>query len=152
MHTVSLYKRYILVAALTMIALAVLTYLLQVFAGINLGSASGIVAVMVPAMDAGQAYAKRWGKRPENGYAWKVSGVFTLLNVAVSALLAVVMFAVLNIFGEIWELLASVSSLTMAVITAVLLAIYWAAGRFFFGFGAKNHIKAQERLAAKKEP
>ncbi len=144
MHTTYLLKRYIMVAALTMVALAVLTVAMQAFVGVQIGGATGIVAAIVPAIDAGQTFAKRWEKRPENGYAWKLAAAFVMLNFAVGLVFLVVASAVL---GDIAMLQSVIVRLGVPFILLILLAVflvYWCASRYFFGFGAKQQVRAQQ--------
>ena len=152
MHTISLYKRYVVVAALTMIAIAALSFALEIFADISIGQGANVAAAIVPAMDAGQAYAKRWEKRPENGYAWKVSAVFVVLSFVVSMVLAAILLFATGTMGAFMAMLQSVGIVVIAIIAVVVFVIYWLVSRFFFGLGAKSQIKAEARLAAKKEP
>ncbi|MDA8747155.1 ABZJ_00895 family protein [Litoreibacter sp.] len=150
MHTTYLLKRYIVVAMLSMILISAISYGLETFTGVKLGSTIGIVAAIVPAMDAGQTYAKRWEKRPPNAYAWKLSAAFTVLNLLVGIVLMISLFAYFGTVKDLSDLIGQLATPLSGVIMVVILIVYWLASRYFFGFSAKNYLKAVARLAAKK--
>lgn len=149
MHTTYLFKRYILVAGLTMILFGALSYGLEAFAGVRLGSALGIITAIVPALDAGQSYARRWEKHPSNAYAWKLSAAFVVLNLAVGAILMLALFAYFGELNALGDVLAQIATPLFATIMVGVLIVYLGASRYFFGFGAKTYLKAAARAHAK---
>lgn len=152
MDTAYLLKRYAVVSLITMIAILAIAYLLQIFVGYDLGSSASIVSALVPAMDAGQTYARRTKQRPENGFAWKISAVFVAINATLGLAFYLVFSMAFGGLADAADLLGAVGAVGWVIIVAVAFVIYWLASRFFFGFGAKNELKLQEKLAAKKQP
>ena len=152
MDTGYLLKRYAVVSVITMFAVLVISYLLEVFVGFDIGSGGSIATALVPAMDAGQTYARRVKKQPESGFAWKLSAVFVVINAALGLAFSLVFVMAFGGLADVFELLSGVGPVGWVIIISIAFAIYWLASRFFFGFGAKNELKMQEKLAAKKQP
>ncbi|SFR47945.1 ABZJ_00895 family protein [Litoreibacter janthinus] len=152
MSTSYLLKRYAIVSLITMVVVMVITYLLAELAGFDIGSGGSIATALVPAMDAGQTYARRMKEMPASSFAWKISAVFVLINAAIGVAFSMVFAVAFGGLADVSELLAAVGALGWVIIIAIAFAIYWLASRFFFGFGAKNELKLQEKLAAKKQP
>lgn len=152
MHSTYLLKRYSLIAALTMIGLALLSTALSLIAGIQLGGTLGIVSAIVPALDAGQVYGKRWEKRPENGFAWKLAAAFVVLNFVVSIMLVAIMTAWIGEFAIVVDAISDVGVLIFGGIMTVIFLIYWLASRYFFGYGAKLAIRAHQTSSKTNQP
>lgn len=152
MDTAYLLKRYAVVSLITMLAVLVLAYLLETFAGFDIGSGGSIATALVPAMDAGQTYARRLKEMPASRFAWKLSAVFVVINAALGMAFSLIFAVAFGGLADVSELLGAVGALGWVIIIAIAFAIYWLASRFFFGFGAKNELKMQEKLAAKKQP
>lgn len=152
MNTAYLLKRYAVVSVITMVAVMVIAYLLEAFAGISIGSGGSIATAIVPAMDAGQVYAKRVQEMPPKGFAWKISAVFVVINAALGVAFFAVVMAIFGGLEGVGYLLVMVGVVGWIVILTIGFAINWLASRFSFGFGAKNELKMQEKRAAKKQP
>ncbi|PTX55717.1 hypothetical protein C8N43_0359 [Litoreibacter ponti] len=150
MTTAALLKRYAIVAAITLVALLILAIVLESYFGLEIGSGGSIVGALVPALDAGQNYARQTKSKPESGYMWKMAALFVPINAAIGAVLFLLIAAVFGGLGDIAAVFAELGFGITLVIVAVMFVIYWLAGRFFMGFGAKNELKLQEKLAAKK--
>ncbi|WP_298262097.1 ABZJ_00895 family protein [uncultured Litoreibacter sp.] len=147
-----LVKRYAVVAVITMITVAVLGYVIEVFFDHDIGAAGGMIAVFVPAMDAGQAYVRRGHGKPENGFAWKMSLIFMGVNLAIVGVLMSALSAILGGEGELLAIFAELGGAGLAIIIGVTFVLGILLSRFFFGFGAKNQLNLEEKLAAKKQP
>ncbi|MEM9584001.1 MAG: ABZJ_00895 family protein [Pseudomonadota bacterium] len=152
MHTTYLLKRYLCVAILTMIGLAALRLALELVVDVQIGSALGIVTAIVPALDAGQTYGRRWEKRPENLYAWRMAAAFVALNFAAGLVLVLLTLSVTGGLGAFFDIVVSLGSLAMLGIMLVIFAIYLAASRYFFGYGAKLALKVAQEEAGKNQP
>ena len=147
-----LIKRYAVVSVVAMISVAILGYLIEVFFDHDIGSVGGMIAVFVPAMDAGQAYVRRGHGKPANGFAWKMSLIFMGVNIAIGVVLMSALFAILGGGAELLAIFADLGGAGIAIIFAVMFVLGVLLSRFFFGFGAKNQLKLEEKQAAEKQP
>lgn len=152
METRSVFKRYIVVSVIAIIALSVISIALEVFAGFSVGSGVSIVAVLVPALDAGQTHAMKMKAMPEKRYMWRMAAWFAAINMSLSLILTGVVLLVSGQFEALLKDIAIIGPVGWGLIFTVVFIICWSASRFFFGFGAKNGLKVQEKLAAKKQP
>jgi len=142
--------RYALVSAVTIVAVLVAGLLLETFFGLSIGAGVSAVSAMVPALDAGQSHARGLKRMPDKGYMWKMSALFVPINALVGAIVVLPILMVSDGVADVLSALSYMPLLGWAAIMAVVFVIYWLSGRFFFGFGAKNELKQQEKLAAKK--
>ncbi|WP_394197987.1 ABZJ_00895 family protein [Litoreibacter albidus] len=152
MDTTYLMKRYAVVTLLTMIAVMIIGYLVEMFFNHDIGSVGGMIAVFVPAMDAGQTYVRRGHGKPANGFAWKMSVIFLIVNGAIGLVFMAALMLILGGGGELFGILSGLGVAVLSIITAVVFIGMLLATRFFFGFGAKNELKMQEKRAAEKQP
>ncbi len=152
MHTTYLLKRYALVAGLTMVGLGLLSVVLSMMAGVELGGALGIVSAIGPALGAGQTYGQRWEKRPDSGYAWKLSVAFVVLNFVVSIVLVVILTAATSELSLLGTIIAGVGPLIFGAIMLVIFAVYLCATRYFFGYGAKLAVRALRDPTGTNQP
>jgi hypothetical protein len=147
-----LLKRYAVVTMITIIAIMVLSFLLETFMDHDIGSVGGMISVFVPAMDAGQTYARHQKAKPKGGFAWKMSAIFVAVNMVIGGAFMLVLSLVFGIGTELLAVFTAVGVPGMIIIAVVVCLLSWLVSRFFFGFGAKNELKMQEKLAAKKQP
>ncbi|WP_299191330.1 ABZJ_00895 family protein [uncultured Litoreibacter sp.] len=145
-HLIKLYTVYFL---LTVIGLGAGAAALSALFDVEIGGSLGIVTVILPSMLVGHRYAKRWESRPPNGYAWRLTAIFTLINIGLGLCGALVFVGVMFGWQEISAIMSEFASGYLLAIAAVMFLIYWLAGRFFFGFGAKNQLKSVAEKAAR---
>ncbi|MEP3345880.1 MAG: ABZJ_00895 family protein [Litoreibacter sp.] len=147
-----LIKRYAVVSLIAMIGMAVLSYLIEVFLNHDIGSVSGMIAVFIPAMDAGQTYVRRGHGKPANGFAWKMSFIFMIVNLVIGVLLTSLLFAVMGASEMLVLLIGAMENPVFMIVLAVMMLVGVLVTRLFIGLGAKNQLKLEEKLAAKKQP
>lgn len=142
MSNAALYLRYLIVCVITMAVVMVITILLATFTSLNLGSASGVITAVLPALEAGQTYARRTGQPLEKGRMWRLSAVFTLINTG----LGIAIFVGLAILegGNFLASIANIGPLTLVIILLVVFGVYVLLTRFFLGLGARSELKRQE--------
>ena len=145
MTNAEILKRYAVVCLLTIVAVMVIAVLLDMLAGIDMGAGGGIVSVIVPAMEAGQTFARRTGTAPEKPRMWRLALLFTLINFAIGLVLLVVLSAIVPM--GLAEAFAVIGPVGFLLILVIFLGLYTLAGRFFLGFGARNELKRQEKLS-----
>lgn len=137
MHTTYILKRYVLVTLLTMVALVFAIIFFRLIFGYNTSSILGLFGAVVPAFDAGCTYGRRLAKRPANAYAWKLSVGLVLLNFLTWLVSNLIYMFLIGSFHVQLGMLAHVNAASVFIQLAILLLIYLAITRFFFGLGAK---------------
>lgn len=140
--------RFSIVTVVTIIGLALIKILLFVFFPYD-GNGGNFVAAMVPGLDAGQAYARRFNRKPANGEAWCLAVLFTGLSTLIS-------FGLLFLFNaftseNILEVLSQLSTSTIAIIFATVTIVYLLLIRLFMGLGARATLKHAAKVAAKDQ-
>lgn len=140
--TKAICKRYITVFIVTLLSVGILSYILQTYFQINLGSAGSIVSVIVPAMDAGTNYYRKSGEIPASSIKWAFARYFTAMQVVFIALILAIVW---NTIPEFSVLMSSVGLLILAMFIAFYLLIIFLVSRYFFGFGIKTAARSQAR-------
>lgn len=143
--------RYIVVMVLTGLFLAVVDFALHYFWQFQGGAGVGIVGAIVPAMDAGQVFARRMGRVPAKGEAWRLSAILMAVNVAFSGVIVLALVIGTGIAGQLGDVMNVIFTPVGLGLLVFMLVIYLFATRFFLGSGAKNEIKRQTRIAKKQE-
>lgn len=151
MNTAHLIKLYTIYFVLTVVLLGAVTFALTTFFDLELGGSLGIITMILPAMLVGQRYAKRWEARPANGYAWRITGIFTAINFALGVIVGALVVSFTVGWQEVSEIIGGIPLSYAVGIGVVLFLVYWAAGRFFFGFGAKTQLKSMAEQAARAQ-
>jgi len=131
--------RFAVVTLIVFAAVMVISALLQVVFQYEASSGLGIVTIIVPAMEAGQTYARRTGQGLEGGRMWRLAVLFGLVGLVLSSALAFGAAALMG-SGQMAQVLAQVDLGLMAVMTVIVLAIYILAARFFLGFGQRLEL------------
>lgn len=90
-----LLKRYAVVASITLVALRVIAYAFEAFADFDFELFGAILGVLIPALDAGETYARRERTMHVLGYIWKISFRFVLM-------MALVSFSLVTLSGGGW--------------------------------------------------
>ena len=134
--------RYLLVLIITIISIAVISYILQTYFQINIGSAGSIVTLMIPALDAGTNYFKKQGETPSNGSRWRYAFYFTLIQSAFAGVL-LVLFA--NFIPQITQVLSTVGTGLWAAFMIFYLILILVTSRVFFGMGLNSAEKVANR-------
>ena len=143
--------RYSTVMFLVGLLLVAVDFALQYFFQYQSSAGLGIVAAIVPALDAGQVFARRMGRVPNKGEAWRLSVILLVVNIAFGALLLLALTLIPDPEGHLREVFATLITPLGLGVLGVMLLIYLLATRYFFGSGAKGEIKRQVRMAAKQE-
>ena len=127
--------RFVWMMLLLIVVVFAVSVALEYLLNYQISAGTGIVVVIVPAMDAGQQFFKLAGRAPEKGEAWRYAAVFVALNMVVGCILAGLMVLA---SGEIFFGIG----LSMPLIVGVVVAlIYVLAARLFFGLGARQAQK-----------
>ncbi|MGJ5621622.1 ABZJ_00895 family protein [Sulfitobacter sp. MF3-043] len=143
--------RYIVVMVLTGLFLAVVDFALHYFWQFQGGAGVGIVAAIVPAMDAGHVYARRMRRVPAKGEAWRLSAILLAVNMVFSGIIVLALAIGTGIAGQLGDVMNAIMTPLGLGLLGFFLVIYLLATRFFLGSGAKNEIKRQMRIARKQE-
>jgi hypothetical protein len=125
---------------LIMAVLIAVTVGLAYFTSYELPGSSGIVVVIVPAMDAGQQFFKLEKRRPMPPESWRYATIFVLINLAFSLIL-------LMPFGLLETLRMFMGSLGFPFLLGIFVlvgSLYTAAARMFFAMGAKQQEKQSQ--------
>lgn len=146
-----LVARYTVVMVLVGIVLAIVDFLLQYFFQFQSGAGVGIVAVIVPAMDAGQVFARRMARLPDSAEAWRLSAIMLAVNVAFGAVIVVLLTLILGWDSQMATAFSAIITPLGLGLMAGMLGIFYLATRFFFGSGAKNEMKRRARVSKKQE-
>ena len=143
--TTAILGRYFLYLVGLMIAIGVVSYLLQTFFNIGVGSGASIAGVLVAAMLVGQFLARSTGRVPEKATMWRLSFYFVLINFAISGLF----LALIIVASETASAFNSLSvGLWLGIALFVGLIIFFAS-RFALSIGANQELKRQQKLANK---
>lgn len=127
--------RFVWMMLLLIVVVFAVSVALEYLLNYQISAGTGIVVVIVPAMDAGQQFFKLAGRAPEKGEAWRYAAVSVALNMVVGCILAGLM--VLASGGIFFGI-----GLSMLLIVGVVVAlIYVLAPRLFFGLGARQAQK-----------
>ncbi len=140
MTNTQIFIRFAGVTVATLVALAIAAGLLASFAGIDLGSGLGIVSIIVPAMDAGQNYARKTGSALSKGQMWRIAFGGFLINVLVSLPLVAIIASITGLdLTPIFEVLGIGALVGIGMVFAIF---YILIARFFIGLGQRQALKA----------
>ncbi|TYC64552.1 hypothetical protein FMN63_18895 [Stappia sp. BW2] len=140
--------RFAFVFSGLLIALAIFSVVLEILTGISItGSVNEIGAVVGAALDAGRQFYKRYKVIPESGFAWRASFQMTLVELAISVVLAGLYIWFLVSQGVVGNNLSSLMFFIVPLLIFVF-AISWVAKRYMFTSGARHaeraHLKSQK--------
>lgn len=137
---------------LAIVGIVVLIYALEAFLGYDAGAGMSLVPVLVAALYAGQKYGGRARSRPGSGLAWKASLLMTLTALCISVVAGAAIMVILgaDIAQEFSVMFAELSAQILALIIFITCVIQLLVIRFFFGMGAKQVVKAQEKETVDK--
>ena len=124
-------SRYIGVLVLTLVAFVVIIYILEQYIGIQPNSGMGIVATLVPALDAGQAIVNKIGHRVAKNAAWKLSAILNVFNFLISGLLAIPII----MFDKSLQSAVSGNMSIFAIVVIVMFFVTLMVTRYFIGMG-----------------
>ncbi|MEM7744482.1 MAG: ABZJ_00895 family protein [Pseudomonadota bacterium] len=129
------------------VGVLVLGYALLALFDYDSGSGLSLVPVLVAALYAGQKYAGRTRARPPSGFAWMASVWMALTGLVISVMAfgALIMALGVDLSLELSALFGSQSGGTFLTVVAIAVLIQFLVIRFFFGMGAKQTVKAQEK-------
>jgi hypothetical protein len=103
-------------------------------------SGLGAIPLLLAALSAGQAYGTKTGGKPPQGFAWTAALAFTVLSIAISAGLVVLLGAVLDlgVGFSLDGLLAEAGDDAGLIATFLggLVLVIWVVLRFMFSMGA----------------
>ena len=145
MTALALLGRYAVVAAAAVLATYVLNVVLLLVAGYTLNAGVAVVAVAVPALYVGMVQAKATRAAMDSARMWRLAGLGTLINVALSAMVFAVSALVSGI--TLAQLAASIDPRAFALILAGSIALYVLVARFCMGFGQRQELRRQEKTA-----
>lgn len=128
------------------------------FPNLPVPSSIGIVLVMVAAMSAGQSYARQTGARPSGGEKLVFAVLASLVSAAIGVGMVWGMFQSLGVPFTLENVAIAISGnpsagaemsdilpIVLGIAALLTLVLCWLG----YGFGARNQLKQQERLAAK---
>ncbi|PIB24890.1 hypothetical protein BFP76_06945 [Amylibacter kogurei] len=134
-----LVKRFAIAYIVAIILVMVVFFILEKLFGVSANSASGLISIMVAAMDMGQNFYKQENRVPEKSESWRMARAATGVTLLISALLFVAIFIASP--GSF----ANVGLPGLIVVLVIMMLITLLAIRFFASFGAKNYAKALAR-------
>lgn len=123
--------RFAIVTLIVFAAVTGIALVLRVLFAYDMGTGMGIVTIIVPAMEAGQTYAKRTGTALANGHMWRLAALMGVISAVLSGVLA------LGVSAAMGRVPDQGLEGTILILAAVVLAIYTLAARFFLGFGQR---------------
>lgn len=132
-----------------LIAIAIISAILETFTGISLnGSVNQIASVMGAASDAGRQFYRKYEVIPDKSFSWWASFQMTLVEIAISMVFAGVFFWFLLSQDELPNGLGSIMVFVVPLMIFVF-AISWVAKRFMFRSAARHaekiHLKNQAK-------
>ncbi|MEP1587975.1 MAG: ABZJ_00895 family protein [Tateyamaria sp.] len=138
-----IYRRFTVVTVIMMVAVIVISLVVDQVLGIDVGSGAGIVSLFVPAMDAGGTYVRATRTLLEKGRMWRMSCAFFGINLAVGLLIFIALFVVSG--ASFLAAFAQIGLFTFLIILLVMAAILIPITRFSLGFGARLAFKQLEK-------
>lgn len=144
-------KIFAIAYAIVLIAVAILSYILEEFFQISLGSATSFASLLGAVIFTAQSYAKTERKIPESAFSWKFATLSTLVAFIVSGVLSIIFeMAARSLWGvSIFAGLSDIPLGFFAIAAIVIGLIYILATRFMFTSFVKSQLKALERVANK---
>ncbi|MEL7125751.1 MAG: ABZJ_00895 family protein [Pseudomonadota bacterium] len=136
-------KRYALVTLATMVGVYVLSYALEALAGISVGAGVGIVTAIVPAMDAGQTFARKTAGALDSGRMWRLALNGTFINFGISLALTAAVVVVFQV--PMAALVATLGAVGLLIILALFFVFYLLSARVFIGMGQRIELKRQAK-------
>ena len=134
--------RYTLVFIASMIAIGIISYILKSYFDFEIGSSgTGIVSVLVPALDAGMAHYRKSGEAASASTRWAYARYFTGIQIVFSILVLSVFWIFIP---ELISLATSIDFFVVAAFLVVYLVVIFLASRYFFGFGINTAEKAAQ--------
>jgi hypothetical protein len=135
------YLRYTIVLIAATLGLTGLGHLLSLG-----GSWTGIVPVMLAALVEGQKYAGQRGVLPAGAERHRFAMIATAINIGMAALFVLGLSVINPGIGAVFS--AGASGLMLGVALVIVPLVYFMSW-FFVQSGARGHLRAQERLAAR---
>jgi len=140
---ISICLRYLLVLIITIISIAAVSYTLQSYFQINIGSSASFVTVMIPALNAGTTYFQKTEIAPPAKTRWAYAFYFTCIQLV----LAIIILAIIwKLVPEISDTLSSLNSLVFLGFGVIYLFIVFLVSRLFFGMGINSMKKTSQKL------
>jgi len=139
--------RYLMVMMACIVALIAMDLIAFHLFGYDLGSGTTILTTIVPAMDAGQRFARETMRGPEPGESWRISRVLWLCGMGLSGFLAAAIIALAGV--DLSPLFEVVGVRLIVMIFGVAALFTLLLTRWFFAIGARGEIKRQQKTAAR---
>jgi len=135
--------RYILVFIATLAIIGIISFILQSYFQIDIGSGGTIVSIIIPALDAGTAYYNKTGESPSTKVRWAFARYFTAIQFIFAAVFLAIAW---NFIPELSALTSSVGLTVLLVFSAFYLILILLTSRYFFGTGIKSAEKVANRM------
>ena len=139
----SICLRYLIVLIVTIISIAFISFILQAYFQINIGSSASIVTLFIPALNAGTTYYQKTGTAPSSKIRWQYAFYFTGIQIGLAAtILSIVSY----IFPEIYDVLTSITAALFIGFVAFYILLILVVSRLFFGMGINTMEKTSKRI------
>jgi hypothetical protein len=139
--------RYLAVMLLCIVFLIVVDLLVLHYFGVETSNGTTILTTIVPAMDAGQVFARRTGRAPTTSESWRITvALWFSAFVASFALAGALVFATGVEIAPLVDVLGLRMIVTVVVLVGVLLLLLT---RWFFGIGARGILRRQQKVAVR---
>ncbi|MEM7505376.1 MAG: ABZJ_00895 family protein [Pseudomonadota bacterium] len=136
---------FVIALPVAMVAMAVLSGLLEEFAGVQLGSSSSAVPFMVAIYYAGVRAGNHASEIPPRSQLWRVARELTLIAFVISALIAIPLLLLDPGTAEkAWTGLQAVSPVVWIAFILILVVIHVIGARFVFAMAMKSTLKAKQ--------
>ena len=139
--------RYLAVMLACIVLLIVVDTLVLIYLGFETSSGTTILTTIIPAMDAGQVFARRVGRVPTKRESWRISAVLWTSGLVASSVLAGAMVAATGV--EVMPLIGAIGLQMVLTIFAIVSLLLLLMTRWFFGIGARGILRRQQRTAAR---
>jgi len=116
----------------------------------DMPTSMSLILIMCSAMGAGMSFAKDHNRLPEKPEKRKFAGIASLIAAFLPLLFFwIILLAIGAGLTDIYPELADVPNTWWLGIGVFVLVLSYAVTYYFFGMGAKSHLKAVEKQAAK---
>ncbi len=141
-------KRFVAYYLGLSIGIPILKAVINRLTGMDLtSSATGIIPIMVAALDQGMQYGTRHETPATNREMWRYAVILGGLGVVMSGLIAGAVVLLMPGLRDLY--LTLVGGATLAVATVICLILFPPLARWFFGQGMRNAHKLQAKKKAK---
>ncbi len=138
------WSRFVMRYALIMIGIAVVLFAVRKLLDYNLSSSGAtMIPIIITTMLEGTEYAKAEKEMPKGRWAWSQSFLFGLFGLGVTMGFSAFFLSAMS--KDMSILLTPVGFAVFSGLTVFMAVLFILGSRLFFGMGARNELKAQNR-------